>query len=555
MRGRSTVGWTAGIAVAALALSACGGGDDGGGAGGAGATGSSGGSIIVGNCKPQHPLVPADTNEVCGGNVVDALFTGLVVYNPDTAEAEMAVAKSIESSDNVNWTIKLNDGWKFTDGTRVDAKSFVDAWNYDAYGPNAMQNAYFFEPIKGFTDVQGEDKNGDEKLTGSELPTTKTMSGLKVVDDTTFTVALTSPQSDLPLRLGYTAFAPLPQSFYDDPKGFGTKPVGNGPFKFDSGNGDVGYQLSAVPGYVGPDKPKVAKVNFKTYQSPEAEYTDLIAGSGNVDFVQQVPPSALAGDKWKSDLGDRSLNKPIGVIQTATFPLYDKRFQNVDLRHAISLAVNRPLITKTIYNNGRTPATGWTSPILNGYQPNGCGEWCTYDAAKAKQLLQQAGGWSGSLTFSYNADGAGNKEAADAICNSIKNALDISCTPKSYVDFSTFRTDITAFKMTGMFRTGWQMDYPSLQNFLVPLYATNAPSNDGKYSSKEFDSLMKQAAAATGDEANKLYFQGEQVLAKDMPVIPLWYQAQQSGWSTKLADVKITPFGTLDLASVTTTSS
>jgi oligopeptide transport system substrate-binding protein len=537
----------AGVAAVALAATACGG-DDSGDSSAPSGEGKTGGTVTIGNCKPQNNLIPANSNEVCGGNVIDALFTGLVDYNPDDASPENAVAKSIESEDNKVWTVTLNDGWTFHDGSAVDAASFVDAWNYSAYGPNAMQNSYFFGVIDGFTDVQGEDKNADEKIDASEAPI-KEMKGLKVVDETTFEVTLSSPSSVFPIMVGYTAFSPLPKSFFDDPEAFGEKPVGNGAFKLDSGNGDTGYTLSAFKEYKG-TKPKIDTVVFKSYQSPEAEYADLLAN--NVDFSDQVPPSALADDQYKKDLGDRAVDKAVGVIQTATVPIYDPKYKSPDLAKAISMAIDRDQIVEQIYNNGRIPATGWVSPVVNGYKEGACGEFCTFDPAKAKALLEKAGGFEGKMTYGYNADGPGNKEAAEAICGSIKNALGVNCQAKAYVDFDTLRTDVDERKMTGLFRTGWQMDYPSIENFLVPLYATGASSNDNDQSIPEFDKLTTEAAAAaTTDEANAKYQEAEKLLADTMAVIPLWYSNQQSGWSTKVSNVKVTPFGTLDLESVT----
>ncbi|MDQ1617612.1 MAG: oligopeptide transport system substrate-binding protein [Actinomycetota bacterium] len=538
----------AGAATIALVATACGGGSGDSGGSSPSAAGKTGGAITYGSCKPQNNLIPANSNEVCGGRVIDALFTGLVDYNSDDASPQNAVAESIESTDNKLWTIKLKTGWTFHDGTPVDAASFVDAWNYSAYGPNAMQNSYFFGPIDGFTDVQGEDKNKDEKIEASEAPI-KEMKGLKVVDDSTFEVTLSTPSSVFPVMVGYTAFSPLPKSFFDDPKAFGDKPVGNGAFKLDSGDGDTGYTLSAYKDYKGA-KPKIDKLTFKTYQTPEAEYADLLAD--NLDFIDQVPPSALAGDQYKQDLGDRQIDKAVGVIQTATVPIYDSKYKSPDLAKAISLAINREQIVKQIYNNGRQPATGWVSPVVNGYKAGACGEFCTFDAAKAKEFLQKAGGFTGTMTYGYNADGPGNKEAAEAICGSISNALGVKCQAKAYVDFNTLRTDVDERKMTGLFRTGWVMDYPSIENFLVPLYSTGASSNDNDQSIPQFDALVKEAAAAdTTEAANAKYEEAEKLLATTMAVIPLWYSNQQSGWSSKVSNVKVNPFGNLDLESVT----
>jgi oligopeptide transport system substrate-binding protein len=86
--------------------------------------------------------------------------------------------------------------------------------------------------------------------------------------------------------------------------------------------------------------------------------------------------------------------------------------------------------------------------------------------------------------------------------------------------------------MTGMLRNGWQMDYPSIQNFLEPLYATGVGSNDGLYSNKKFDALISQGDAASGSGALTRYQQAEAQLAQTMPVIPLWYEMEQVGWSS-----------------------
>jgi oligopeptide transport system substrate-binding protein len=353
--------------------------------------------------------------------------------------------------------------------------------------------------------------------------------------------------------VGYSAFSPLPKSFFKDPAAFGKKPVGNGPFELESGDGDTGYTLKAFKAYKG-TKPKIDKVIFKTYQAPEPQYADLLAN--NVDFVEQVPPSALAGGQYKKDLGDRQVDKAIGQNANADFPIYLKKFASADLRKAISMAINRPQIIEKVFNGGRSPATGWVSPVVNGYKAGACGEFCTYDPAKAKEFLKKAGGFSGTFTWSYNADSPGNKEVAEAVCGNITNALGIKCQPKVYVDFATLRTDEVDKKVVGLYRAGWVMDYPSIENFLVPLYATGASSNDIGQSIPAFDKLTKEAAAAaTTEEANAKYQEAEALLATDpkdgMAVIPLWDTTQQSGWSDKVSNVKVTPFGTLDLYSVT----
>ena len=152
------------------------------------AAGQAGGEVTVRGCAPQKALLPASTSETCGGNILDAASAKLIHYNSDNAAPENDIAESIESDDNQNFTIKIKSGYKFHDGTDVKAKNFVDAWNYAAYGPNAQDASYFFGPVEGYGDLQcGTDKAGELDCEGQK-PKTDKLTGLKVVDDTTFTI-------------------------------------------------------------------------------------------------------------------------------------------------------------------------------------------------------------------------------------------------------------------------------------------------------------------------------------------------------------------------------
>ena len=114
--------------------------------------------------------------------------------------------------------------------------------------------------------------------------------------------------------------------------------------------------------------------------------------------------------------------------------------------------------------------------MVDGYKGGACGDSCTFDAAAAKAAFEAAGGYKGTLTMTYNAD-APNKAWSEAVCNSIKNTLGIECTAVPTVDFATYNKKIDANEIKGIFRSSWQMDYPSIENFLVPIYAKGADSN------------------------------------------------------------------------------
>lgn len=496
---------------------------------------SAGGSedniIRVYGCEPQNPLIPTDTNEVCGGDPETLLFSELIGFDAK-GNPKNEVADSIEANgDNTEYTIKLKKGWKFTDGTEVKAENFTRAWSYGANAKNAQLGASFFAPIQGFEDLQKDGLKGDEQL-----------SGLTVVDDYTFTVKLNAPSSVFKTMLGYSGYAPLPDSFFDDPKAFGENPVGNGAYKFDSWDHNQSIKLSKNPDYKGSFPAKNDGVWFMVYTDPQPAYADVEAG--NLDSMATVPTSALS--TFESDDQVQAVNEPGNVSQSFTFAANQKHFSLDDegrlRRAAVSMAIDREQIIDKVSNGTNTPAVDFTAPLIPGYSESVPGnEVLKYNPDKAKELWEQANqiapwGDDESFDIAYNADGGG-KDIYDAICNSIHNTLGIKSQATPYPTFSEMRDDITDRKITTAFRSGWQPDYPSAYSYLYSLYdsesADGKGSNDGDYKNPEFDALIDKANTESSDDAVKQdYQQAQEILFKDLPAVPLWY-ANNKGVAAK----------------------
>jgi oligopeptide transport system substrate-binding protein len=200
--------------------------------GGAGGPGAGQGRGDGQRGEPQNPLIPTNTNENNGGRIIDRLFAGLMSYDAH-GNPTNEVARSIDTTDNVNFHITLQPDWKFTDRTPVTAKSFVDAWNYGALSTNGQLQQSFFSPIVGFDEVAGE------------KPTAQTMSGLAVLNDTEFTVRLKAPTIDFTQRLAFTPFYPLPQVAFADMAAFGRHPWATAPT---AAGGDAWQQRAHRPG-------------------------------------------------------------------------------------------------------------------------------------------------------------------------------------------------------------------------------------------------------------------------------------------------------------------
>lgn len=483
--------------------------------------------ITVNNTEPQNPLIPTNTNEVGGGLVLQNIFAGLVYYDAEGAPHN-DVAESIESDDAQTWTIKIRDGLTFTNGDPVDAESFVAAWNYGAALDNAQLSSYFFEPIEGFT----YDENVEE------------LSGLEVVDDLTFTVKLKQPESDFPLRLGYTAYFPVPASAWDDIEAFGENPIGNGPYMLD-GEGAWAHNeridLVKNEDYDGPREAQNGGIDMILYASTDAAYADL--QGGNLDVIQDIPDSAL--QTFETEFEGRAVNQAAAANATITIPERLPHFSGEEgklRRAAISHAIDRAEITDVIFNGTRTPAKDFTAPVIDGYSEDIPGsEVLEFDADLAKDLWAQADAiapWDGSFQLAYNADGP-NQGWVDAVANQLKNNLGIDASGAPVPTFAELRTSVTDRSIQTPFRTGWQFDYPSMFNALGPLYGTGAGSNDGDYSNPEVDALLDEGATAEDVETGIENFQQvQEILFEDLPAIPLWYTNALGAWGEQVDNVE-----------------
>lgn len=506
--------------------------------------------VVVNGGEPPNPLISTGTNDSQGGRILDRLFAGLMSYDA-AGHPSPEVAQSIDTTDNVNYRVVLKPGWTFTDGSPVTAHSFVDAWNYGALSTNGQLQQSFFSPIDGFDAVAG--------LTGDGKPTATTMSGLRVINDGEFTVRLKAPTIDFRMRLGHSAFYPLPRAAFRDMNAFGQHPIGNGPYQLAEGSDgpawehNVRIDLRPNPGYRGNRRPHNKGLRFEFYANLDTAYADLL--SGNLDVLDTIPPSALP--VYKRDLGDKVTSGPAAINLSLDTPLRLPHFGGEEgrlRRLALSAAINRAQISRQIFVDTRSPARDFTARSLPGFDPNIAGnEALDFNPGRARQLWAQAdaiSAWSGRYAIAYNAD-AGHQDWVDAVANSIKNVLGIDAAGAPQPTFAGFRTQITNRSIATAFRAGWQGDYPSMIEFLAPLFATGAGSNDVGYSSREFDAALATAEAAPDmAQATRLANDAQRILFHDMPVVPLWNYISVLGWSAEVSNVTVTWNGLPDYENI-----
>lgn len=510
----------AALIAATLALSACaGGGSD------APSSDPANASIRVATTDPQI-LIPGRQSIAFDFNM--AVWSPLAFLGND-GSLQYVQAESITSNDATTWTITLRDGWTFQDGTAVTAQSYVDSWNAVAYGPNAFENSGQLAKIVGYSDLNPS----------SGTPSTKEMSGLKVIDNLTFTVTLSGPDGQFPLQLtqGQTAMYPMPESAFADFTAYNRHPIGNGPFQITADYVEnEPIVVKAYSDYKG-DKPTVSQITFVPYTDAETAYTDVLAG--NLD-VAGVPASKLttAG----KDFGDRLYSFDAPGISFLGLPLWNSAYDDIRVRQAISMAIDRETISTVIYGGTYRPATAWTPSIEPGTPADICGEYCEYNPDKAKQLLAEAGGFSGTMEI-YYPGGGGLDPLYEAIANQLRQNLGVDATTRPSADWSEFLQKRTDASIQGPFFSRWGALYPSQQATLRAMFVEGGGCANciPFYSQEVADAMAVADADVSGD--GTAYAAVQKIIQENFPAPPLFFETYSYVTSDRVKDLVSSPVG------------
>ncbi|MGQ0467109.1 MAG: peptide ABC transporter substrate-binding protein [Sporichthyaceae bacterium] len=484
-------------------------------------------SIKAAMCAPFNPLTPGMVDQ-CGGLVLSAVTRHLIRHNASTGKAALDLAEKISTSDARTFTVKLRAGQVFSDGKPIRAKNFVNAWNVAARG----DNAYLFDPIAGSGAVV--------------LGKSKTLSGLKVKDDRTFTITLSAKNSAFRQRLGHLAYSPVPDSFFaDSGKAFGKKPIGAGPFRVVSGSAKTGFVLKRNTRFAGARKPTVGKVTFKVYDIPDQSYAAVQLGE--VDLVNSLPLDVRDSGRYRTELAGRWFTGTAQPLTYLAFPS-TKAYKDVRLRQAISMAVDRAGIAKERFGGTYRSADGWVGPQGAGYAAGACGGVCKQDADKAKAQAKAAG-FAGTLTIAYNGDST-RESVSKELCESIAASLGRPCKTKAYKDFTSYREAIDSNTITSMWLAGWIQDYPSIEGYLS-MWRTGDAANETRHSDKTFDAAMAAAAAKPKlADAEAGYRKAHARLRSTMPSVPLHFFVDYGARSTRIKSAAFDVYRFYDFASV-----
>jgi len=539
---------------AAMILSACGG-DDETKDGDPGAEAEQGGELVdlgtfVGD-PPEH-IDPALNSTLDAYQVINALYDGLTdvsFEDPENPEVVPLVAESFEPNDDATeWVFTIRDGVNFSDGEQVLPSSFSRAWERATDPEFAGDYSYLFNLVEG----------GAEKLDGSA----DTISGVTADDDAmTLTVKMAAPYANFDAVAGFQTFFPMPSAvddLADQSEWENGVMIGNGPFKMAEPRTEQEIVLERndewAGDFRGTERASLDKITFGVSQDPDSAYNAFEAGEGD---TANIPPGRVteADENYATTLD-------VPILGSYHFDINDRDPaiggpENLDLRKAVSLAIDRDEINEAVYDNTRTTSTGVTPEGIPGWKADLC-EYCGYDQEAAQEAFDAwtAAGNSQAepLRIQFNA-GAGHEDVVQIMIDNL-SAVGIQAVAEPFPSETYFSQ--LAEGACQICRSGWFADYPTYDNFMYDLFHTDSLNgNNYGYSNPEFDQLVDEAKSETDTEkAAELYNQAEQILLNDdVEVLPInWYRGDYVYNPDKVTNFPQSPVGIIAFEKVTVTS-
>jgi ABC-type oligopeptide transport system substrate-binding subunit len=532
------------LGAVAVAAAGCGGG--GGGAGtGAGTEPAANQVLRIAWGAEPPSLDPGLATDTTSSNVLLAIMDPLVKLNPDTLEAEPALAESWDvSEDGKTVTFHLRSDGKWTNGDPVVAGDFVYSWKRTLSPELAADYAYQLYGIAGAAEYNSCEKNCDalaDKV------------GVEATDDTTLVVTLTSAQPWFIQQASHHSFLAVHQATVEQFGDKWTEPeniVTDGPFMLKSWEHEATIDLVKNPNWRNAADVALTAINGKIIvdgttrvQAFESGEVDTLDGAG-------LPPDEIARLK---DTPEYELYPSLG---TYYYGVNVKNISDVHERRALSLAIDRREIIDQIAQADQLPATGFTPEGISGFDtinPNSPWTPESADLDQAKSELSQAASPKTKITLFFN-DSPGHKEIATAVQAQWKE-LGISTTLKQqewaqYLEFLGPPPN----NAVDVYRLGWIYDFPDAINGLE-LWTCDSGNNNTNYCDKDFDALVAQAKETTDDQARyEVYAQLEDKLfGQDgaLPLLPIyWYTYPNLEKQSVKETFNISPLDQIDFTKV-----
>lgn len=497
--------------------------------------------IHRGNGAEPETLDIHKSTGVPEANIQRDLFEGLVTEAADGSLIPGAAESWEQSEDGKTWIFKLRKDGKWSDGSQVTATDFVNAFQRALLPETASEYAFILWPIKNAKAIsKGEIKDIQEL-------------GVKALDDLTLELNLENPTPFLTGLLSHHMAYPVPLARIKEHGIKWTRPgniISNGSYQLAEWEPQSKLILIKNPHYRDHDIIKVDTVYFHPIEDKATELKRFRAEE--LDITDDVPSDQIA---WvKKNLKESFRNTPyIGTYYLA-MNLEKAPFQdNLALRKALSLAVDRTILTEKITKAGELPGLGWVPPGMNDYTSQTIPEL----ALDKKERLSMASKLYAEAGYSkqkplevellYNTS-ENHKKIAIAISAMWKQTLGVKVSLRNE-EWKVYLNSRSQ-RQFQLIRAGWIGDYNDASNFLDLFRSDVGTINPASYKNTDYDDLMKQAETETDSgKRSQLMQQAEKILLTDMPLIPLYYYTTQhllnpkiKGWKDNVMDIHPTRY-------------
>lgn len=249
---------------------------------------------------------------------------------------------------------------------------------------------------------------------------------------------------------------------------------------------------------------------------------------GQIHWASDVPLSVIEEIQQRDDAKvGVSLAVYFYRLNTTRKPLDDPR-----VRHALNMAIDKQQIVNEVTRAGQIPAASIVPPYLTQYQsPQGD----SYNPQRARELLAEAGfpGGRGMPTLSilYNTSES-HRAIAEVIQQQWQNNLNVKASLEN-MEWGTYLDKMFSVDFT-IARSGWNGDYPDPNTFL-DMWTTGNSHNSTGWSRPEYDELIAQSQAASGQQRMDLLHKAETLLLEDLPVLPLYFYTRTNLFSPEFA--------------------
>jgi len=457
-------------------------------------------------------------NEITANNAfaIDKVFEPLVSFNSEGAIIDWLAASHSVSSDGLTYTFILRDGLKFSDGTDVTAEDAVFS-------------------ISRHIDV------------GGPLELSAQVAALTAQDEKTFVITLKEPYTPFISELSSFANGILPKDFGGvSEEEFFKNPIGTGPFSVESWEADGDLTFVKNQYYWQEGKPYLDKLVFKLIEDDSQAINQLKAGA--VDAIETV---ALENASELEQGADTAVaTNGSWVIEQMFYNTLDEHFSDVHVRRALALAIDREGLTNAVTFGFAQAANSLLPPTIP-YSTNDTIKALNFDVNAAKEELAKSAFPNGFSTKLLIASGSSATSKEAQIIQAAGQSIGITIEIES-VELASFRERFFAYDFSAMINSG-QADSPEANSILA--FQTDpegfSQSYWTHYTNDEVTKLLYEGQKVPdGTEREEIYTELQQILADEVPYIPLYYPDIVIGVSASVDGLVVLPNGSIRFESV-----